>query len=325
MNSLVIFDGADVLVRAADYPSEAIVVSFSALLSRLQGASSLKGFGENAFHQKQCSHVVFISKTNHWWQTDEMDAALEAARAWLARHRDGRVVSTYGASMGAYGALMYADDLGANHALALAPQFSIDPEKVPWERRWLKAAARTTFIRDDMHENTRGWAKKFVVFDPYSDDGKHAKLFTNHQVHKIRVPFGSHAIGNFLKSTGELKHVFNALMRGRLSVYKLDRIAKRASAKRRNTDFFYNGVMAYFGRRLAIHHRTHAAIVELALARNKLNAKAHYNKALSAYSMGDVAQAEQSLEKAREIKASKMFEIAHIQRFLDGDLADDFG
>ncbi|MGJ8610276.1 MAG: hypothetical protein ACSHWY_04235 [Octadecabacter sp.] len=27
---------------------------------------------------------------------------------------------------------MYADDLGANHALALDPQFSIDPEKAPY-------------------------------------------------------------------------------------------------------------------------------------------------------------------------------------------------
>jgi hypothetical protein len=219
MLPVILHDGPDIRVRAnlhADANTSAghVVVTFSPMLSAHAAADV--GFAEEPLNKLAVSNVVFIAKWNHWWQTDEMAIAVSATQRWLTQNNPAQI-SGYGSSMGAYGALMYSGPLGFDQVLALGPQYSIDRAKVPFESRWKSHAKKLRFTRDDMDAALQSPAEKFVLYDNRCDDAGHLALMHGRNLHKIAIPFGSHAIGKYLKESGQLKPVFMALLEGSLA------------------------------------------------------------------------------------------------------------
>lgn len=319
MQSELLFSGDDLVVRGVDCNSDCIVISFSPLSSRSKiPPLELTGFGESMLRAKGVSHVVVIARSNHWWQTDEMTAALAAIMAWLAPRRAGRFITTYGASMGAYGALLFADRLKATNALALAPQFSIDPKKVPEERRWPTHSQRLTFFDDDLNGSTTGPAAKFILYDPYSEDRQHADLFKGPSIRKVRVCFASHAVGGFLNSTRELSSVMAAMFNGKLSQARLEKIVARAFDKRRKSEAYYAGMLRHYSRQMRIHGGIHDRLAAHALSVDPKFAKAHFSMALSKYVSGDTEAALAHLDAANAIKPSATYTMQGLLDFVEG-------
>lgn len=100
------------------------------------------GFGEAFFDANGIDAIHVVPRNNDWYQYPEIDEACRRVRELTASYPH---VVAYGQSMGAYGAIRLGGRVGAEAALAISPQFSIDPAVAPFEPRWVGDAGRLDF------------------------------------------------------------------------------------------------------------------------------------------------------------------------------------
>src|SRR4051794_1872432 len=91
------------------------------------------GFGERFLRKNRIDAVHIVPRSNRWYQYTDMPDALAAARARTGGYP---LRIAYGSSMGGYAAINFSARLDAQRVIALSPQFSIDPTKMPKDRRW---------------------------------------------------------------------------------------------------------------------------------------------------------------------------------------------
>ena len=120
------------------------------------------GFGESYFAAEGIPAIHIMSHDNDWFQHAELSAAL--TRVGAAATGAGRLLA-YGSSMGGYAAIRSADASGADRVLALSPQYSVDPRKVRFERRWMQDQRRIRFRRA-LDGPIRSAARIVVAYDP---------------------------------------------------------------------------------------------------------------------------------------------------------------
>lgn len=206
----LVFDGSDirVVMSGAHLPSARLMVTFTPLIHA--EFDPPVGFGQAFFAKHGIPCLSFVSSRPHWWQTPELFGALDQAREIAARYDQ---VVTYGSSMGGYGALLCSGPLGATEVIAACPQFSIDPAKAPFERRWLHHARKLDFVFDDMNQTMSRTAKKYVIYDPTIVDREHAALFDKRNMEDVRLAFAGHAplayLGSMKLLTGSILAMVN--------------------------------------------------------------------------------------------------------------------
>lgn len=77
--------------------------------------------------------IHFTCRGPQWYQYSDAETAGRALGRAAAAFD---YIVTYGASMGGYGALLFARHAGAHMTLAISPQYSMDPAKAPFEHRF---------------------------------------------------------------------------------------------------------------------------------------------------------------------------------------------
>jgi pimeloyl-ACP methyl ester carboxylesterase len=224
--------------------------------NRRQGASLTRdsGFAESFLTSRGIPGFYLHRAYNDWFQSADMMEMIVAIREAAAPFDE---LITYGSSMGGYGALRYASALGAKRAVAISPQYSIDPKKVPWEKRWRDEAALITFHHDDM---TGAWngADAYVIYDPVHADGRHVRqLETFGPIHRLPLPGSNHPSGWALNEMGVMQQTALNLFEGRSERSELRRLFH---AYRRKSAFYYHSLS-----RRAVHYRHHPLARELAL------------------------------------------------------------
>ena len=166
------------------------------------------GFGEAYFRARGISILTVLGRGNHWYQYPDTLRALEAVRVELAGARQ-RIV--YGTSMGAYAALRFAERVDATACLAISPQYSVDPRKAPFERRWIDLS-RSIQWRDELDGPIRSRIAPILVFDPRSDDARHAHLIASDiRVMPVAIAHGGHPVTTYLNSAGLLEGLIDAV------------------------------------------------------------------------------------------------------------------
>lgn len=176
------------------------------------------GFGEAYLDRSGVDAVHVLSRTNDWYQYEELDEALGAVRARCSSYE---TVISYGSSMGGYAAIRFGAAAGASSAIAISPQYSIDPLEAPFELRWIEDGRRIAFI----HEQARGKAvaHAYVFYDPHDRDREHVERIAQlTQVHAVRLPHAGHPAGDYLVQTGLLSGAVRAILEGRFDVQSLE-------------------------------------------------------------------------------------------------------
>ncbi len=161
--------------------------------------------------KESISTIGFVAKRAHWYLADSMRAAIDAAK----RTRRGQVI-TYGSSMGAYGALKWAERLGATGVVAIAPQYSIDPNLAPFDHRY------TDRFDPRWHSNMALDAadcasRALIIYDPTdAPDAAHADLICQKLPNARRVPIKGpgHRMAYALAGTRTAKQLFTAARTG---------------------------------------------------------------------------------------------------------------
>ena len=164
-------------IRYLPGSSRTLVVSFSGV-----GNSRAKEPTEEFFKIASSNgenHVLFVSDISRsWLNAKGMAGAIVKTIEDTAKRIDAKHVTAIGNSMGATMALHISKMLAFNTVVALVPQFSVDPEIVPEEKRWMffrKRIEKHVFPRvENLPENKPLF---FIVHGGSEDEQMHAGLF----------------------------------------------------------------------------------------------------------------------------------------------------
>lgn len=145
----ILFDTDDIQVRYVAHTDTLHPDVCFVTFSPRQAAGISTGFGEGLFTARRINAFHFISKWNHWWQTDDFATAAAVVDAFL-KDGDCKRLVAYGSSMGGTGALLASQHLPVTETLVFCPQYSMDPAIVPDEVRWKALVPLITFGPDMM-------------------------------------------------------------------------------------------------------------------------------------------------------------------------------
>jgi lysophospholipase L1-like esterase len=201
-DAVELYRSAELLVRArTGCESPFCVVTFDSYPDRR--TLDREGFGEGFFASRGVNAIHILSRDNDWYLLPEIESALQAA-AKAAAPFDR--VSAYGSSMGAYAAMRLGRLAGATTAIALSPQFSIDPRIVPFEDRWNPDARRLDY-EIERRLGRKGFVSSADVFyDPANRDARHVELYRSAlEVRDVRLPDCGHPVTGFLAEVGLLQ------------------------------------------------------------------------------------------------------------------------
>ena len=222
----------DTYYRSADlhvfgvrpFASANVVITFSAF--NFPPGLDNPGFGEEFLRKYGIDAIHVVPRTNTWFQYPDIAVALNAVVAQTAGYAC-RIA--YGSSMGAYAAINFSDHLEVDRVIAISPQFSIDPEKMPEDRRWLSAAERIRFVHDDIAGLRRSGREIYVVYDDrYELERRQiARIAQAVELNKIPVPFAGHPATAILRETGMLSPLVRQLIAGE---FELRTFARRYEA-----------------------------------------------------------------------------------------------
>lgn len=226
---MILIDGAHLqAVRLEADRKDVLVVTFS---GREPSPPARAGAAQEFFRKNGVACVHLIAKQNHWWQTPELEPALEIVRHVARREGYGEIV-TYGSSMGGYGALIGSGVLNAARSVVYTPQFSVDPAKAPWDDRWAKDARALDFS-DDRFEARVGPGEIFVFSDPrFALDERHVALIAERRpVRRMRAPFAEHAVSRVLLEAGVLQTATLEALTGALTEGRFKALLKAGRSR----------------------------------------------------------------------------------------------
>ena len=216
-----LYRSADLLVRAqTGHQSPFCVVTFNSYTDRR--TLDREGFGEGFFASRGVNAIHVLSRDNDWYLLPDIERALDAAAKAASFDR----VSAYGSSMGAYAAIRLGRLAGATTAIALSPQFSIDPRLVPFEDRWDPDARRLDY-EIERRLGRKGFVSSADVFyDPTNRDARHVELFRDClDVRDVRLPDCGHPVTGFLAEVGLLQRAVMEAAEGTLDRAAFEREA----------------------------------------------------------------------------------------------------
>gem|GEM_PF-4415465 len=193
------------------------------------------GFAQEFLHKRGIDALHFISRDNDWYQLADFMEAVEAARRLTTGYKK---VIAYGQSMGGYAAIRFGRLVGAEQALALSPQYSIDPKTVPFEDRWRVEAKRIRKFPLERHPPAGFTKTTWICFDPYERDKVHADLYEAHtELRRILTPNSGHPCTGFLSEIGLLSSLVLRMIEGNLNAKEFQAEIRR---HRKNSPQLYS-------------------------------------------------------------------------------------
>lgn len=137
--------------------------------------SNATGWGKNSFEKRNIAVVCVFHAAPHWYQYNDFFSAMSACKDFFPT---GINICTYGYSMGGYGAFLSAQALDAYRAIAISPQYSIDPNIAPFERRFNGEWTQFQKYYHNINQHMDNHRQYFVLIDPFHKlDSKQEALF----------------------------------------------------------------------------------------------------------------------------------------------------
>lgn len=158
--------GLHALIYVARDP-EVLVVTFDNLSDAGYPGYDVRAWAEKFIRENGWSHLGIVAQGPTWYRCAALIARMEALRDAGLFARYSRVLMA-GASMGGFGALVFADLAPGCDVIAFSPQTTLIADRVPWERRFRKGRAQDwTLPRSDALEHVGQAGRVWVVCDPF--------------------------------------------------------------------------------------------------------------------------------------------------------------
>ncbi|MDV1374535.1 hypothetical protein [Citrobacter freundii] len=240
----IIFEDDDLLIIISNYCKENkhAVICFSPILANFpeQVIDSSLAFSKVFFDKYPFTGIYIIPKWNHWYETGNFDKAISAVN----NYTNLQDIWTYGASMGAYGAMRYAEQLNASGTISVCPQASINKGLIPFEKRWVADLAKLNVSENWM--KLHKLAKNTYVFydSKHVPDKRHVDLLKDNYpfVTEVRVDFSEHAVAGVLLECGLLQETVLNLIYGK---FHIESFSSALKSKRTSSPGIYCGFSNY--------------------------------------------------------------------------------
>ena len=182
--------------------------------------------------QAGAAHLMIESAENDWFLNPDLPALRAALNGFTAGFED---VVAIGFSFGGYGALLLARALHLRRALLVSPQFSIFPERAPFELRYRQIAARLDPRFDDLDTQADPALAGCIVFDPRlaPADAAHAALIRTRfpALRSVAMPFGGHPALRLVGEAHLFAKVQSLLQQGEITPAALRRLHRAARVR----------------------------------------------------------------------------------------------
>jgi tetratricopeptide (TPR) repeat protein len=208
----ILYESSELRVVAVrPYRSRSAVVTFSSHVNN-RGLDR-PGFGEAFLLKYGIDAVHVICRGNEWFQYEDIYRALDAAAREIGGY-ENRVA--YGLSMGGYAAINFSDFLQVNRVVAISPQYSIDPRRMPAETRWLPDSHRISFVHDRIDRLAGAAPPVGIIYDDkFPLDCAHVgKIAETVPVTEIPIPYSGHPSDRVLVEAGLLPSLVRQLIEG---------------------------------------------------------------------------------------------------------------
>lgn len=153
-------------------------------------------------------NIIFITDTTRSW-SNALD--YRKIKELIAPYIDGKEVHSIGNSMGGFNAIVSTHHIATKTCISFSPQFSINPEHVPWERRWRNYSSQ---INNFSVDNAGTFINERTCYYIFSGgeglDFKHAKMFpVKKNVFHRAVKNVEHNVAQTMKEKGILGDVIS--------------------------------------------------------------------------------------------------------------------
>lgn len=210
-----LFESPSLLIRYLPGSGSRLVVAFMGVGLAIGGIQPEEFVGSAS--QGMSNHVAFVMDLERsWYSAPGLQPSILAALTQLIAEAQITEVVCLGNSMGGHGALLFASRLGAKSAIALVPQFSMNPALVN-EERWpqFHPSIRIESL-GDLRKEMSASVENHVFFGADSPpDMAHLRLFLKTgkcKVHLLRRC--GHGLADRLKKLGLLQPMIAAIIGG---------------------------------------------------------------------------------------------------------------
>ncbi|MFK7942125.1 MAG: hypothetical protein AB8B85_04300 [Paracoccaceae bacterium] len=174
------------------------------------------GWGLQELSRNGWSVLSVKARAADWFLKPDLAAFFASAE--FARIAEGKTrIVLYGLSMGGFGALAYSTMIPGSVALAISPQSTLDPAKVPWEKRFDYALGEDwTGPLGDLNTLSPAHAEAYIIYSPDNKfDGPHiARLDRFGPLTLLPLAGNAHTPGGVLTEGGFLKSLIAAVAAG---------------------------------------------------------------------------------------------------------------
>ncbi|OUS19503.1 hypothetical protein A9Q95_14625 [Rhodobacterales bacterium 59_46_T64] len=179
------------------------------------------------------SILGIMGRINDWYRHEDVWDLFDVLRREKFFERFDHV-AMYGASMGGYGALTFAPAAPGCTVLAFAPQSTLDPELVPFEKRYRYGRKQGNWggRYTDAADGVRAAKRAYILYDPMERyDRMHVERLDEPNVTTLKLPYLGHKIPLQLKRMGILKSLAVPALQGNLDEAAFHRLfrARRTS------------------------------------------------------------------------------------------------
>ncbi|WP_347455339.1 hypothetical protein [Acinetobacter thermotolerans] len=220
MEKQIVFE--DEHIRAIFMPgsSSELIFSFGDLITRAKG---LTINAEKSLQKFDFNVLGIMPKDKSWFPQGSMWNMLEAVAELIAPFKK-RIA--YGGSMGGYAAIKYSNLLDVQRAVAMVPQYSIDPEDVHDARYNMFFQSELNADMRIKPEDVSSEREYIIIYDPhYAQDRAHYQklkevlpahhvlhlAFTNHDA--IAVLASSELVNDFLLHEFDASYFYQKMRR----------------------------------------------------------------------------------------------------------------
>ena len=230
------------VISSRNYSAEAflfnydrLVITFEPVIDNYRNPQYRPGWCSAALRAREVSHVCVKRSKSDWFVEKDIVDLLQKISAFGQKFTS-RV--TYGASMGGFGALAFADLLGADQVFAFDPQSTLHPPSVPFERFEDRFVSSLKLDFTGPYGSAVGKFTKasevFIFVDRYcKPDLCHAKLLETPVTRIVNVPFVGHGTATSVGAARCLDLVLDGVVSGTFDVTQFQ---SRCRIGRRDAD-----------------------------------------------------------------------------------------
>lgn len=213
LKSRILYQDAGLEMRALEGRGDGAMVVFTSYHNNVAKRGLLE-FAASA-SQQGLRHCLFITdRTQGWFQGEKSSTAIvQTVAEYLTQNRIVKTM-TVGVSMGGYGALSYARDLGVGRALAFAPQYCPRPDSFPSDQRWLPARRRIArFSRPSLATSMQGDTRFTLLHGRWNrEDALHWQSFPQSpKIDHYLADIETHDVIDPLRNAGILYPVIDSV------------------------------------------------------------------------------------------------------------------